>query len=177
MVSKTRVRITKAEIEKAKEKLLAGQKTTKKQKSVRTYKDFWYGLVYCDHQGLAVIATQDDNACILGKTEEVIKVLKEKKADKEDTMSILRAIREFEEEKRSQSYHLATENSATGTIPLVQKSNRITFKNSPLFLRLLDSLIAKGMGIPTIQRELKAKGYDVPYATLGRWINKRKEPK
>ena len=38
--------------------------------------------------------------------------------------------------------------SATGTIPLVNKSNRITFKNSPLFLRLLDGLIQKGMGVP-----------------------------
>ena len=68
MVNKARVRITKDEIEKAREKLLNEQKTQKKQKLVRTYKDFWYGLVYCDHQGLAVIATEDDNACILGKT-------------------------------------------------------------------------------------------------------------
>ena len=59
MTTKARVRTTKAQIVKAREKLLISQeqKTAKKQESeciYRTYKDFWYGLVYCDHQGLAV---------------------------------------------------------------------------------------------------------------------------
>jgi hypothetical protein len=48
-------------------------------------------------------------------------------------------------------------------------------KKDPLFLASLDELISKGYGIRTIQGELKAKGYDVAYATLGRWVKKRRD--
>ena len=58
------------------------------------------------------------NVLILGKTEEVIKVLKEKRIDKEDPLSIIRAVNEFQSEKECSSYHLASQNSAGDTIPL-----------------------------------------------------------
>jgi hypothetical protein len=66
-------------------------------------------------------------------------------------------------------------NGAVDNIGQAAKPHRITFKNNPQFLRLLDSLIRKGRGVPTIQSELRANGYDVPYATLGRWIRKHKK--
>jgi hypothetical protein len=47
-------------------------------------------------------------------------------------------------------------------------------KEDPLFLGSLDELISKEYGIPTIQKELKVKGYDVAYATLGRWVRERR---
>lgn len=56
-----------------------------------------------------------------------------------------------------------------------KKSVRIILKKDPLFLASLDELISKGYGIPTIQKELKAKGYDVAYATLGRWVKERRD--
>jgi hypothetical protein len=46
-----------------------------------------------------------------------------------------------------------------------RKSHGITLKKDPLFLASLDELISKVYGIPTIQKELKAKGYNVAYAT------------
>jgi hypothetical protein len=150
VLQRKRTRITKAEIEKAKAKILADAEEMVKPKPTR------------------------NRPIILGKTEEVIKVLKEKRIDKEDPSSIIRAINEFRAEKESPSYHLATGNSAPSTIPLVRKSNRITFKDNPQFIKLLDSLIQQGHGVPTIQKELRSKGYPVAYATLGRWIKKRR---
>jgi len=47
-------------------------------------------------------------------------------------------------------------------------------RQSSQFLGLLDSLIAKGYGTPTIQSKLKEKGYDIAYRTLGRWIAQQK---
>lgn len=78
-------------------------------------------------------------------------------------------------EKKTQSYHLATK-TGTGHISIPPaKSHRITFKKDPQFLASLDELISKGHGIPTTQKELKAKGYDVAYATLGRWVKERRD--
>lgn len=70
--------------------------------------------------------------------------------------------------------NLASEKNLVGITTTPQNSNRITFKDAPLFLSTLESLIAKGYGIPTIQNELRSKGYKVPYATLGRWVKKRR---
>ena len=55
------------------------------------------------------------------------------------------------------------------SIPFV-KFVLATFRKDPQFLASLDTLISKGYGVQTIQKKLKAKGYDVPYRTLGRWI-------
>lgn len=76
---------------------------------------------------------------------------------------------------KSQSYHLATNNSTPSMFGRKRKSHRINLKKDPLFLASLDDLISKGYGIPTIQKELRAKGYDIPYATLGRWVKKHRD--
>lgn len=75
----------------------------------------------------------------------------------------------------SQSYHLATNNNTPSTLGQKRGSNRIILRKDPLFLAFLDELISKGYGIPTIQKELKARGYDVAYATLGRWVRQRRD--
>jgi hypothetical protein len=75
---------------------------------------------------------------------------------------------------KSQSYHLATNNNTPSRVRRRRKSPRIILKRDPPFLASLDELISKGHGIPTIQKELKAKGYDVAYATLGRWVKERR---
>lgn len=78
-------------------------------------------------------------------------------------------------ESESQSYHLATNNNTPSMVRRKRKTNRINLKKDPLFLASLDELISKGYGIPTIQKELKARGYKVPYATLGRWVKERRD--
>ena len=42
-------------------------------------------------------------------------------------------------------------------------------------LMLLDTMIRGGLGVDAMQVELKKHGYNVPYRTLGRWINKSKQ--
>jgi hypothetical protein len=76
---------------------------------------------------------------------------------------------------KSQSYHLATNNNTPSRVRQKRRSHRIILKKDPLFLASLDELISKGHGIPTTQKELKAKGYDVAYATLGRWVKERRD--
>ena len=78
-------------------------------------------------------------------------------------------------ESESQSYHLATNNNTPSMVRRKRKTHRIILKKDPLFLAYLDELISKGYGIPTIQKELRRRGYDVPYATLGRWVRKRRD--
>jgi hypothetical protein len=174
-----RSRVTKLDIARAREEILTQPKPEKQtieklDTEPRWGKDRYYGLVYCDSYGYAWIADLQLDTIPLGKTEEVIKVLKDRRVDAEDVAQVLQAIKEFRQEKKNQSYHLATKKGAVGVAGHGAKSHRITFKDSPQFLRLLDVLIKKGKGIPTIKRELKTKGYDVPYATLGRWIRKHR---
>lgn len=173
-----RIRVTRVEIAKAREGLLsvAEKVDTAKMDSTPTQptdKGRWLGVVFCDSYGWAWMYIDGDNKC-LGKTEEVITAIKKYKAIPEEPSEVKNAVMRFRAEFKSQSYHLRSENDASGMIGHGAKSHRITFKKDPRFLRLLDSLIEKGYGVPTIQRELSAKGYDVLYATLGRWIQKRK---
>ena len=179
-VKQRRTRVTKKDIETARQQLAKEQKPSKpkaKVEETRYKKDFWYGLVYCDSNGHAWIADLDGEVkpVYLGKADEFIPYLKSKRIDGENVDMVLQATKEFWSEKKSQSYHLTTKNG-TGHISIPPaKSYRITFKNDPLFLASLDELISQGYGIPTIQKELKAKGYDVAYATLGRRVKERRD--
>ena len=137
----------------------------------------WYGLVYCDSNGWASIVGGDFKGIWLGKTNEIIPYLKGRGIKGENVDIVLQAVKEFWSEKESQSYHLATKVCTDHIVTPPEKSNRITFKEDPKFLRLLGQLIDRGYGVPTIQKELKDSGYGVAYATLGRWIKKIKETK
>lgn len=178
-----RTRVTRQDIEKAKEELAQAPKNisprTKTREKSQYGKSFWYGEVYCDSNGWASIAgkTSPEGAfegVWLGKTDEIIPYLKSRRINGEDVDIVLQAANEFRSEKKSQSCHLATKNG-TGHISIPPaKPNRATFKNDPRFLRLLDSLIAEGCGLPTIQKRIKENGYDVAYRTLGRYIKVRR---
>lgn len=175
MKNKKRIRITQAEIEKQRLALLNESKEIKpKLTRERKYHDFWWGTLYCDHQGLAVIATVQDNAMILGKTSEILPMLKTNKIDKEDPLDIIKTVQAYRSAKESSSYHLASGKTVAGTTTTTSNSNRIIFRDNPTFLKLLDELIVQGYGVPTIQWKLKSKGYNIAYATLGRWVKKRK---
>ena len=177
-----RIRVTRGNIEAARQQLAKQPKLIKpkiEQEAPRYKKDFWYGLVYCDSNGYAsIVGNQSSEGVLegvwLGKTDEFIPYLKSRRIDGENVDMVLQAAKEFWSEKKSQSCHLATKNG-TGHISIPPaKPHRATLLKDPHFLSLLDSLISEGHGIPTIQKELKNRGYDVPYRTLGRWVNKRK---
>ena len=177
-VKPKRIRVTRKDIESAKRELLEQPKPIRPKVEVegpRYKKDFWYGLVYCDSNGYALIVGDELKGIWLGKTGEFIPYLKSRRIDGENVDMVLQAAKEFWSEKKSQSYHLATKGGANHNSIPPSKSHRITFRNDPQFLRLLEHLISKGYGIPTIQKELKAKGYDVAYATLGRWVKKHRD--
>jgi hypothetical protein len=182
-VKQRHTRVTKKDIETVRQQLAKEPKPVKpkiEREAPRYKKDFWYGLVYCDSNGWASIVgrTSPEGAfegVWLGKTDEIIPYLKSKRIDGENVDMVLQAAKEFWSEKKSQSYHLATKGGANHNSIPPQKSYRIILKKDPLFLASLDELISKGYGIPTIQKELKAKGYDVAYATLGRWVKKRRD--
>jgi hypothetical protein len=78
-------------------------------------------------------------------------------------------------ESKSQSYHLATNNNTPSRVRRKRKPPRIILKKDSLFLASLEELITREYGIPTIQKELKARGYEVAYATLGRWVKERRD--
>ena len=177
IVKPKRIRVTRKDIETARQQLAKQPKLIKpkiEQEAPRYKKDFWYGLVYCDSNGWASIVGDKLEGIWLGKTNEIIPYLKSRRIDGENVDMVLQATKEFRSEKESQSCHLATKVCKDPMIIPPAKPHRATFQDNPRFLRLLEHLISKGYGIPTIQKELKAKGYDVAYRTLGRWIAKRK---
>lgn len=177
-VKQRRTRVTKKDIETVRQQLAKQPKPVKpkiERKAPRYKKDFWYGSVYCDSNGWSSIVGDKLEGVWLGKTDEIIPYLRSKGIDGENVDMVLQATKEFWSEKKSQSYHLATENRQASGIRGRPKSHRITLKKDPLFLAYLDELISRGDGIPTIQKELKSKGYEVPYATLGRWVKERRD--
>jgi hypothetical protein len=179
MRAKKRVRITRKEIEKAKQDLTQAKefpliKPKAKREKSQWGKDFWYGEIYCNSSGYASIVGNDLKEIWLGRTDELIPFLKHKGIDGENYNMIIQAAQELREEKKSQSCHSATRNAVTPINTKGESPHRATFKDNPRFLGLLDGLIIKGYGIPTVQGELKKKGYDIPYRTLGRWISKRR---
>lgn len=172
-----RTRITKQDIARAREYLLKPPEKKPLEDTEPTPKAAsgrWKGSIYCTPEGWAWITDLRLELVCLGRADEVLAILKNRKVDPEDVAEVLQAVEEYRGQKKTQSYHSATKNSAGGMNGHGAKLHRITFKENPQFLRLLDGLIQKGYGLPTMQRALRAKGYDVPYATLGRWAKKRK---
>jgi len=158
------------------------------KKATRQGKRDWYGLVYCDSYGWCWIADFENGEVkdiCLGRTEEFIPYLRERRIDGENVTGVLMASQEFSAEKKSeksppaesktQSCHLDTKNCKGYIIDQGEKLNRATFskntpKNDEKLSAILETLIKKDYGIPTIQRELVNQGYRIPYRTLGRWV-------
>lgn len=86
---------------------------------------------------------------------------------------------------KSQSCHSATKNPQPYISIPPQKLNRATFEDNAqilasqrLFfkkdqnlLALLESLVKRDIGTPTIRQELNEAGYNIPYRTVGRWVS------
>lgn len=156
----TRVRITRREIEKAREQLL--QEESSKAKSIsreRKYaKDAWRDGIYFDSYGWAWGLNENLRTICLGRTKDVLKRRSS-----------------FASENESYSCHSKLKTDAAGISSGGAKFVVATFKKDPRFLRLLEHLISKGYGIRAIRSELKAKGCEIPLRTLGRWIKQQRE--
>ena len=185
MTAKTkRTRVTKEDIAKAREEILSQTATATDAVESPAEEPMpsgrWRGLVYSEPYGGAWIATFKDGEVVnvyLGEEKEVLRILRASGVNLDDPLAVLNTINQFRREKQSASYHLRSGNDARAVSIPAAKLHRIIFKNDPSFLALLDALIAQGAGVPTIRKRLREKGYDVPYATLGRWIKKRKTGK
>ena len=159
-----RIRLTKAEIERAKQQLLAQseEKTTAKQKPTATEpkypKDFWRDGVYCDSYGWAWGLDENLSTICVGRTKDILK--------RESS---------FTRDNENHSCHSKLKNGR----PSISSGDRrfvvATFRKDPRFLGLLEHLVSKGLGIRSTRAELKGKGYDIPLRTLGRWIKQREE--
>ena len=170
-ITKRRTRVTRRDIERAREAILANGRVAKKAKApkiARKSVSRWYGLIFVDSYGEAWI-----NDIALGRAKEILPVLRQYGTDLEDPPAVPQVIKQFRSEIKSQSCHSNTKNDDTLIKIGSANFHRATFRNEPRFLASLDVLINQGLGLPTIQKELKAKGYDVPYRTLARWIQQR----
>ncbi len=154
-----RIRITRNEIDKARE-ALGDQQPVKRTKASepKKPKGFWQDGLYCDPFGWAWGLAENLDSVCLGRTEEVIK-----------------GQNHFPRGKDSDSGHSKLKNASTSTSGRPRKSIVASFKNSPQFLRLLVHLINSGLGIRAIRSKLKTKGYHVPLRTLGRWVKQQKQ--
>lgn len=153
-----RIRITRNEIAKARESLAQEQEPRRKEALCsKTPKGFWQDGIYCDPFGWAWGLAENLDSVCLGRTEGVLKG--------EDS---------FQRGKDSDSGHSKLKNASTSTSGRPRKFIVASFKNSPHFLRLLVHLINSGLGIRVIHSELRAKGYEIPLRTLGRWIQRQK---
>ena len=162
-----RVRITKSEVEKARQRLLDQPKeearTRHKSASAdpKYPKDFWHDGIYCDSYGWAWGLDEKLNSVCLGKTENLLA---------------------FENDFRGKSKIIvantlkvvANQGHSSPFMP-PSKSIVATFKKDPRFLRLLKRLISESLGIRAIRSELRVKGYEIPLRTLARWIKQHKE--
>jgi hypothetical protein len=170
-ITKWRTRVTRRDIERAREAILANGRVAKKAKApkiARKSVSRWYGLIFVDSYGGAWI-----NDVFLGKVKEVLPVLRQHSIDLENSLAVLQAIKQFRSEIKSQSCHSNTKNDDTPIMIGSANFHRATFRNDPRFLASCEELISRGLGPPTIKKELKSQGYDVPYRTLARWIQQR----
>jgi hypothetical protein len=153
-----RIRITRGEIEKAKQSL--GQEKQPRHKEApkpQTPRGFWRDGIYCDPFGRAWDVDANLDSVCLGRIDEVTK-----------------GENSFPRTNDSHSCHLRVKNADTPMSDGGTKSIVATFKKDPCFLGLLVHLISSGLGIRAIHSELKAKGYEIPLRTLGRWVKQQK---
>lgn len=155
-----RIRLTKTEVDAARQKLL--EEESSKAKSIsreRKYpRDFWRDGVYFDSYGSAWGVDEKGNSVFVGRSKEVLKRRSS-----------------FPREKENYSCHSKLKNDAPGISSSAAKSIVATCRKDTHFLNLLGDLISKGYGIRVIRSQLKAEGYDIPLRTLGRWIKQQRE--
>jgi hypothetical protein len=155
-----RIRLTKAEIEKARQVLLREEssKSTSIPRERKYRKDFWRDGLYFDSYDWCWGLDENLSNVCLGRTKDVLK--------RESS---------FRREKENHSCHSKLKNDAPGISSGGAKSIVATYRKDPRFLKLLQYLISKGHGIRAIHSELKAKRYQIPVRTLGRWVKQQRE--
>ena len=162
-----RIRITKNEVEKARQQLVSQAKgkapATRKSTSTepKYAKDSWRDGVYCDSYGWAWGLDEKLNSVCLGRTENLV-------ASKNDFRGKRKIV-------VANTHKIVANQGHSSPFMPPSKSIVATFKKDPRFLRLLKRLISESLGIRAIRSELKAKGYEVPLRTLARWIKQHKE--
>ena len=120
MEIKKRIRITKQEIQRAREELQQAKPKAQRQTVVETPKlpqAGWYGIVYCDSYGECWIThfkNGKTKTICLGKKDEVLEVLK--RADTENVGEVLKAIKAFRQEKENCICHSDTKNERGGML-------------------------------------------------------------
>lgn len=183
-----KVRVSRAEIEKAREQILKGQTQTKKRHTaeeavVSWGRDFWRGGIYCDSYGVAWGIDETLNTVRLGKTADVLEATRD--IDRDNPGAVIKAVKDYQsvkdqacqsamETKQVYMCHLDESIQVHGN-GSAANHNRAILETDPQFLRLFDTLINHGYGVLTIQNKLKQNGYDIPYRTIGRWV-KRRQP-
>ena len=150
-----RIRVTKAEIERARQELLR-EEASRPGPIPRQQMDprgFWRKGIYHDSYGWSWDLDKNLGTICLGRTEEVLQ--------RESS---------FRREKGNRSCHSKLKTGAPSISGSGAKSVVASFRNDPRFLRLLRRLISQGYGIRTAHSKLTARGYEIPLRTLGRWI-------
>jgi len=176
-----RIRVTRKDIEAAREGLASQPKPARRQaerEGPKYRKDSWYGLVCCDaygHSWINDLVDGEAKSVYLGKTEEFIPYLKDRDIDGENVLRVLNALQQFRSEMDSHSCHLATKTDDTLVSTRGQNPIVANLKDNPQFLRLLERLVAQDKGIRVIHSELADSGYSVPLRTVGRWVKEIKD--
>jgi hypothetical protein len=104
--TKRRTRLTRKDIEKAREAILAEAKSIakpKRQTSRKASGQYW-GLIYIDSYGSAWFYVKGENKW-LGKSEEIVPMLRSARASPDDPVAVFEAIWRFRSESKSQSCH------------------------------------------------------------------------
>ena len=155
-----RIRLTKAEVDAARQKLLQGQSSKPKSiSSERKYrKDFWRDGLYRDSYGWAWGLNENLNTVCLGRAERILKPESS-----------------FRRKKGKHSCHSKLKTGAPDISGGSAKPIVATYRKDSGFLKNLEHLISKGYGVRAIRSELKARGYEIPLRTLGRWIKQQRE--
>jgi len=180
-VSKTkRIRITRKEKEQAKQSIKKEREKAAKSKPIpsepKKYgKETWHGGIYCDSYGKCCGLDSNLGTIPLGKIEDVLAAIEGKDIDTHDGEAVLAAIREFRSGKDFHSCHSKLKNRRPRISPRGKKSIVATLKKDPDFVRLLEHLISQNLGIRAIHSELKARRYEIPMRTLGRWVRQRRD--
>lgn len=170
------------------------------QEAKERQKKGWYGLVYCegeyasiagfDGQGIWLGRTDEIIPYLKSKgingenINSVIQTVEDLWEEQKNQEKPTKAKRGEPTVSKTQSCHSATKNPQPYISIPPQKSHRATFednarnlasqhpffKKDPRLLALLESLVKRDIGIPTIHREINEQGYAIPYRTVGRWV-------
>lgn len=136
-------------------------------------KPSWLGACFFDDYGNAWLYIDGKTRCI-GNEKDIRLACKKYNTDVENPSDIKNTVIRFARELKNQSYHLASKTSLTPIRTHIRKAHRI-ISRSEAYKNALQDLVKRGLGTPTIQKELKKQGFSVAYATLGRDVRRERQ--